>query len=49
VSASEHALRQSAHNLRTALVMLKLGLNAREARKKLQSAKGNLRAALGSD
>jgi N-acetylmuramic acid 6-phosphate etherase len=46
-SAAKHALRQSGHNLRTALVMLKRGLDAGPARAKLQSAKGNLRRALG--
>jgi N-acetylmuramic acid 6-phosphate etherase len=46
-SAVRHALRQSGHNLRTALVMLKQGLDAGSARAKLQSAKGNLREALG--
>jgi N-acetylmuramic acid 6-phosphate etherase len=46
-SAARHALRQSGHNLRTALVMLKRGLDAGPARAKLQSAKGNLREALG--
>jgi N-acetylmuramic acid 6-phosphate etherase len=47
LSASEHALRQSGHNLRTALVMLKLDIDVHEAKKKLQTAKGNLRYALG--
>jgi N-acetylmuramic acid 6-phosphate etherase len=47
LSASEHALRQSGHNLRTALVMLKLDVDVHEAKKKLQTAKGNLRNALG--
>jgi N-acetylmuramic acid 6-phosphate etherase len=46
-SAAKHALRQSGHDLRTALVMLKRGLDAGPARAKLQSAKGNLRQALG--
>ena len=46
LSASEHALRQSGHNLRVALVMLKLRLNAADAAKKLRDAKGHLRAAL---
>jgi N-acetylmuramic acid 6-phosphate etherase len=46
-SASEHALRQSGHNLRVALVMLKRGLDAKDARERLVSAKGNLRLALG--
>jgi N-acetylmuramic acid 6-phosphate etherase len=47
LSASEHALRQSGHNLRVALVMLKLRVNAADAAKKLRDAKGHLRAALG--
>ena len=47
LSASEHALRQSRHNLRVALVMLKLQINARDAARKLRDKKGNLRAALG--
>lgn len=46
-SAATRALRQSGHNLRTALVMLKQGLDAGTARAKLRSAKGNLREALG--
>jgi N-acetylmuramic acid 6-phosphate etherase len=47
MSASEHALRQSGHNLRTALVMLKLRVSAQEAKKKLRETKGDLREALG--
>jgi len=47
LSASEHALRQSGHNLRTALVMLKLGVDVRAAKMKLAKAKGELREALG--
>jgi N-acetylmuramic acid 6-phosphate etherase len=47
LSSAEHALRQSGHNLRVALVMLKLNLSAEGARKKLAAAKGNLRKALG--
>jgi N-acetylmuramic acid 6-phosphate etherase len=47
LSASEHALRQSGHNLRVALVMLKLRLNAADAARKLRGARGHLRAALG--
>jgi N-acetylmuramic acid 6-phosphate etherase len=47
MSAAEHALRQSGHNLRVALVMLKLQLSAKEATKRLRDAKGNLRASLG--
>jgi N-acetylmuramic acid 6-phosphate (MurNAc-6-P) etherase len=40
-------LRQSGHNLRTALAMLKLHVGADQAEKRLRSAKGHLRAALG--
>jgi N-acetylmuramic acid 6-phosphate etherase len=47
VSASEHALRQSGHNMRLALVMLKLGVNVQGAKKKLMAAKGDLRKTLG--
>jgi N-acetylmuramic acid 6-phosphate etherase len=47
LSASEHALRQSGHNLRLALVMLKLGVDVRAAKIKLARAKGDLREALG--
>jgi N-acetylmuramic acid 6-phosphate etherase len=47
VSASEHALRQTGHNLRLALVMLKLGASVQEAKKKLRETKGDLREALG--
>jgi N-acetylmuramic acid 6-phosphate etherase len=47
LSASEHALRLSGHNLRLALVMLKLDVEAQEAKIKLADAKGDLRATLG--
>jgi len=47
LSASEHALRQSGHNLRIALVMLKLGVDSGAAKIKLARAKGDLREALG--
>ncbi len=47
VSAAERALRQSGHNLRVALVMLKRNVDARTARERLQRAGGNLRRALG--
>ena len=47
LSAAEHALRQAGHNLRVALVMLKLSVDAQEAKRKLKTAKGNLRGALG--
>ena len=46
-SAVKHALRQSGHNLRAALVMLKNGVDAKAARARLSLAKGNLRLALG--
>lgn len=47
VSAARHALRQSGHSLRIALVMLKCGLDAKAAKRKLRNAGGNLRHALG--
>ncbi len=43
---AEHALRQSGHDLRTALVMLKSGATRDEARKRLAAAGGALRKAL---
>src|SRR5690242_9229486 len=47
VSAAEHALRAAGHNMRVALVMLKLGVDAKQARSGLKEAQGNLRCALG--
>jgi N-acetylmuramic acid 6-phosphate etherase len=47
LSAAKQALRQSGHNLRVALVMLKNGLDAKAARARLSLTKGNLRLALG--
>jgi N-acetylmuramic acid 6-phosphate etherase len=47
VSAAKHALRAAGHNKRVALVMLKMGVGAREARKRLAAARGDLRKALG--
>ncbi|MGC2287091.1 MAG: N-acetylmuramic acid 6-phosphate etherase [Candidatus Acidiferrum sp.] len=47
VSAAEDALRAAGHSMRVALVMLKLGVGAGVARKKLAGARGDLRAALG--
>jgi len=47
VSAAEHALRAAGHNMRVALVMLKRGVGAREARKLIAGAGGDLRKALG--
>ena len=46
VSAAEHALRAAGHNMRVALVMLKLGVEAREARNRLKETGGDLRAAV---
>ena len=46
VSAAEHALRQSNHDLRVALVMLKRGVSASEARRFLNESEGSLRRAL---
>ena len=46
-SKAKHALRQSGHDLRKALVMLKNGVDAKAARARLAVAKGNLRQALG--
>jgi N-acetylmuramic acid 6-phosphate etherase len=46
LSAAEHALRQAKHNMRIALVMLKLEVDVRGAKKKLAAAKGDLREAL---
>jgi N-acetylmuramic acid 6-phosphate etherase len=47
LSAVEHALRQSRHNLRVALIMLKRGLAPEQAKRLLAVAKGDLRRALG--
>jgi N-acetylmuramic acid 6-phosphate etherase len=47
VSAVERALRQSKHNLRLALVMLKKGVSVEKAKKRLAAARGHLRRALG--
>jgi N-acetylmuramic acid 6-phosphate etherase len=47
LSAAEHALRQAGHNMRVALVMLKSGVSAQDARTMLREAKGDLHAALG--
>jgi N-acetylmuramic acid 6-phosphate etherase len=49
VSAAEHALRKAGHDLRVGLVMLKLGVGAREARKRLKGARGDLRVAMGNE
>ena len=45
-SAARHALGQSGHNLRVALVMLKRDVTAAEAQRSIAEAKGNLRQAL---
>jgi len=47
VSAAEHALRAAGHDLRVGLVMLKRGVEAREAQRLITRAGGNLRGALG--
>jgi N-acetylmuramic acid 6-phosphate etherase len=47
VSAAAHALRAAGHNMRVALVMLKLGVEAREARRRIAKAERDLRRALG--
>jgi len=47
VSAAEDALRAAGHSMRVGLVMLKCDVGAREARKKLSAARGDLRKALG--
>jgi N-acetylmuramic acid 6-phosphate etherase len=47
VSSAEHALRAAGHDMRVALVMLKLGVGASIAKKKLRASNGDLRYALG--
>ncbi len=47
MSAAEDALRQSEHNLRVALIMLKRGISAAKAHRTLARAGGDLRRALG--
>jgi N-acetylmuramic acid 6-phosphate etherase len=46
VPAAKHALRAAGHDMRVALVMLKGGIGAGEARKRLRGARGDLRKAL---
>jgi N-acetylmuramic acid 6-phosphate etherase len=46
LSAAEHALRAAGHNMRVALVMLKRGVGAAEAKKLIAGADGDLRKAL---
>ena len=48
VSAAEDALRAAGHDMRVALVMLKRGITAGEAKKQLTAARGDLRKALGN-
>jgi N-acetylmuramic acid 6-phosphate etherase len=47
-STAQHALRQSGHNLPAALIMLKSGVGAREARRALAAAHGDVRKALAA-
>jgi len=47
VSSAKHAMRAAGHSMRVALVMLKLGVDATEARNRLKSASNDLRTALG--
>jgi len=47
VSAAEHALPAAGHDLRVGLMMLKRGVEAREAKRLIAQAGGNLRGALG--
>ena len=46
VSAAEDALRAAGHSMRVGLVMLKMGVDSRAARKRLAAARGDLRLAL---
>jgi N-acetylmuramic acid 6-phosphate etherase len=47
VSAVTRALRQTGHDLRLALILLKRGVSAAQARRILKQSNGNLRRALG--
>ena len=47
VSAAEDALRAAGHDMRVGLAMLKLGVDAKEAWRRLAAVRGDLRAALG--
>jgi N-acetylmuramic acid 6-phosphate etherase len=47
VSAAEHALRAAGHDLRVALVILKLRVGAAEAKKRLKDVRGDLQKAIG--
>jgi N-acetylmuramic acid 6-phosphate etherase len=46
LSTAEHALRQTGHDLRAALVSLKTGVSVREARRRLATAGGYVRSAI---
>ena len=48
VSRAKHALRQSGHDLRVALIMLQTGLPPAAARERLRDTGNNLRRALGA-
>jgi N-acetylmuramic acid 6-phosphate etherase len=48
-SSAEHALRSAGHDLPTALVMLRTGATAAEARRKLAKTSGHVRRALAVD
>lgn len=47
-SAAEHALRKTGHDLPAALIMLKTGASARDARSLLAKSEGNVSAALAA-
>jgi len=47
VSRAARALRQAEHDLRVALITLRTGIGAKEARHRLRQTKGDLREALG--
>jgi N-acetylmuramic acid 6-phosphate etherase len=49
LSAAKHALRNSGHRLRVALVMLKKDLTASEANVLLRESAGDIRRAVGED
>jgi N-acetylmuramic acid 6-phosphate etherase len=49
VSDATRALRQSGQKADVSLIMLKAGVSASDAERRLRSAKGNIRAALASD
>jgi N-acetylmuramic acid 6-phosphate etherase len=47
MSTAEHTLRAAGHDMRVALVMLKMRVSAKSARKRIAGAGGNLTKALG--